>query len=109
MLRALGPAPEQRPATMAEVVRQLEASLGELRAGGLDEPLVGQTLGGRFRVLRRIGEEKLGTLFEAVHEPLGQKVVVKVLPDALRGSPSVVARFLNEANAASRIDADHAR
>ncbi len=61
-------------------------------------------LGGRYRLVRKLGEGGMGEVFEAEHEAIGKRVAVKVLHRGYGKSRDVVARFKREARAASRID-----
>jgi serine/threonine protein kinase len=61
------------------------------------------TLGGRYRLLRRIGSGGVGAVWEARDELLERPVAVKVLSQALCNNETVAARFLREAQAAGRL------
>jgi serine/threonine-protein kinase len=72
-----------------------------------NDPLIGATLGGRYKVIKAIGEGGMGIVYEAVHEVIEKKVAVKVLRDDFSKRPEVVARFRQEAKSASRIGHEH--
>ncbi len=59
---------------------------------------------GSFRVVREIGRGGMGVVLEAVEEPLGRRVALKVLPPELLASASARARFRREAELAARLD-----
>ena len=59
---------------------------------------------GDFRIVREIGRGGMGVVLEAVEEPLGRRVALKVLPPELVASPSARARFRREAELAARLD-----
>src|SRR4051812_3460530 len=67
------------------------------------DPLVGQTIGERYRLVRRIGAGGMGAVYEGLHTIIGRKVAVKLLHPQLAGDPDTVARFLNEARAAATL------
>jgi serine/threonine-protein kinase len=70
-------------------------------AGG--DPLLGTLVGGRYRLLARIGEGGMGVVYIAEHEAIEKKVAVKVLKDQYAQREDVVARFQQEAKSASRV------
>jgi len=59
---------------------------------------------GAFRIVREIGRGGMGVVLEALEEPLGRRVALKILPPELLASPSARARFRREAELASRLD-----
>jgi serine/threonine-protein kinase len=67
------------------------------------DPLVGKTIQGRYRVLRKLGEGGMGVVYTALHVDIEKKVAIKVLRDDFSKRPEVVRRFRQEAKAASRI------
>jgi serine/threonine-protein kinase len=71
------------------------------------DPLVGISLGGRYKVIRAIGEGGMGIVYEAIHELIEKKVAIKVLRDDFSKRPEVVERFRQEAKSASRIGHEH--
>ena len=59
---------------------------------------------GPYRILREIGRGGMGVVLEAIEEPLGRQVALKVLPPELLESASARARFDREAGLAARLD-----
>jgi serine/threonine-protein kinase len=67
------------------------------------DPLVGQVVGGRYRVLRQLGEGGMGNVYRAVQDAIEKKVALKVLKAEYSSSPDMVVRFHREAVSACRI------
>ncbi len=67
---------------------------------------VGSLLGGRYRLVRKLGEGGMGVVYEAVHVRLDQRFAVKLLGRAL-ATGSFVARFEREARAAAKLTSRH--
>ncbi|HEX8111440.1 MAG TPA: protein kinase [Kofleriaceae bacterium] len=58
---------------------------------------------GAYRVLRPIGEGGMGSVWLAEHIALGRRAALKMLRAELSNRPDIVARFFNEARAATSI------
>ncbi len=71
------------------------------------DPLLGQTLAGRYRIVRKIGEGGMGIVYEAVHVIIEKRVALKVLREDFSHREDVVERFRQEAKSASRIGHEH--
>jgi serine/threonine-protein kinase len=69
-----------------------------------DDPLIGETLG-VYRLLRRLGQGGMGTVYEA-SAPGDRRVAVKLISAGSRGA-NVVRRFLREARATRSIESRH--
>jgi serine/threonine-protein kinase len=67
------------------------------------DPLIGRVLSERYRILRKVGEGAMGTVYQAEHALIEKKIALKVLSPELTRRPDLVARFLQEAKSASRI------
>jgi serine/threonine-protein kinase len=67
------------------------------------DPLIGQTIGGRFVVEELIGHGGMGNVYRARHVEQGSPLVLKLLKPALLEDPTLVGRFEREAEAASRL------
>ncbi|MBP6609047.1 MAG: serine/threonine protein kinase, partial [Deltaproteobacteria bacterium] len=59
---------------------------------------------GNYRVVRKIGQGGMGSVWEAKHEQLHRKAAIKLLRRELSADPQLEVRFFNEAKAASRVD-----
>ncbi|MCB9577899.1 MAG: protein kinase [Polyangiaceae bacterium] len=71
---------------------------GELAAG---------TQVGQYRIERRLGSGGMGEVYAAVHVTLHKRVAIKVLHRQMAEDPVIVARFVREGQAASRIRHPH--
>lgn len=70
-------------------------------------PTIGGLIGGKYRVIRLIGEGGMGSVYEAQHEQLGTRVALKFLHPDLAEQQTLVARFLQEARVSARIKSPH--
>ena len=66
------------------------------------DPRLGEVLRARYRVLRRIGQGGMSTVYAGEHRN-GAAVAIKFLAAALRDSPEHVERFQREGRAANRV------
>ena len=64
---------------------------------------VGRVIDSRYRVLRKIGEGGMGTVYAAEHVEIGKIVAIKILHPHYSTEQELVERFRREARAASRI------
>lgn len=67
----------------------------------------GTEIAGKYRIERPLGAGGMGTVFEATHLSLRQRVALKVLPPDRQQRPGAAERFLREARAASRLRSQH--
>ena len=65
--------------------------------------LVGRTLGDRYRILSRMGQGGMGSIYLAEHVTLGKRMAVKVLRPEYSRDEELLDRFQHEARAASQI------
>jgi serine/threonine protein kinase len=62
---------------------------------------------GDYQLIRELGRGGMGIVFEAIHQSLGRRVAVKVLPQRLTNDPRAVQRFRWEAGAAAKLHHSH--
>src|SRR5215471_4127014 len=65
--------------------------------------LVGKVLAERYRIVRLIGEGGMGQVYEAHHVNINKRFALKLLRSEVVGSAQSLARFRQEAWAASSI------
>jgi serine/threonine-protein kinase len=70
-------------------------------------PAPGDLIGGKYRLIRTIGDGGMGVVYEARHEALGTAVALKFLKAELAQTPGLAARFLREARVAANIASPH--
>ncbi|MDB4884426.1 MAG: serine/threonine protein kinase, partial [Gemmatimonadetes bacterium] len=70
-------------------------------------PSVGDTLAGKYKIVRQLGKGGMGVVFLARHEILRQHVAIKMVLPEVALDPVFVARFMNEARAAAGIRNEH--
>ena len=67
------------------------------------DPLIGTELDGRYRVLERLADGGMATVYLAVDTRLEREVALKVMRPDLAQDPAFVARFHREARSAARL------
>ena len=72
-----------------------------------DDDVVGQTLAGKYRIEKILGKGGMGLVLGARHIKLDEPVAIKLLRAAMMDVDGMVARFLKEARAASKIKSVH--
>ena len=88
-----------------ELCRALnEHSLG----GRTDDSLIGQTLGGKYRIEGEIGAGGMCLVYRATQTLIGKTVALKVLRPQLAVDQEIVRRFEQEATALGRLHHPHA-
>jgi serine/threonine-protein kinase len=68
-----------------------------------NDPLIGQLIDGRYRVLRILGVGGIGLVYLCQHEVLEKPVAIKLLRSEYVAHDDLNERFLNEARASSAI------
>ncbi|MEV4193376.1 Stk1 family PASTA domain-containing Ser/Thr kinase [Streptomyces toxytricini] len=69
----------------------------------LDDPLVGQTLDGRYRIDARIAAGGMATVYRALDTRLDRVLALKVMHPALAADGAFVDRFIREAKSVARL------
>src|SRR5512144_1895199 len=77
---------------------------GQPPPGDGEDPWLGRTVEGKFRVEAMIGQGGMGRVYRARHLTLDRPVVLKMLHRAYSSDPQIVQRFQREARAASRLN-----
>jgi eukaryotic-like serine/threonine-protein kinase len=100
-----GPEVGRDPATEVSTARRGSPEYSA-RSGAPTEadPLVGQVIDGRYRVMHRVGAGGAGVVYQARHLQLGRLVAIKVLHAIFATLPEFRLRFEREALAASRVN-----
>jgi serine/threonine-protein kinase len=98
--RAVPPARPSRPEA-APAARPVPAAAPPKKE--LHRELLGQTIGGRYRIRGVLGEGGMGTVYDAEHVGLSRQVAIKVLSPAQSKKRVAVKRFQQEARAAGAI------
>ncbi len=70
----------------------------------INDPLVGTTYDGRYRIEKRIGSGGMANVYLAEDETLGRRVAIKVLHQRYAEDSQFVERFLREASAAAKLN-----
>jgi serine/threonine protein kinase len=67
------------------------------------DPWCDRLISGRFRLVSKLGAGGMGAVYEAIQDPIGRTVALKVLSEELAENPGQVERFKREAQAASQL------
>ncbi len=67
----------------------------------------GQVIGGKYKLIRAVGDGGMGTVYEAEHMLLGTRVAVKILHPEMVRRAGLIDRFLQEARVSARIQNPH--
>ncbi len=71
------------------------------------DPLIGKTVGGRFRLIQRLGSGGMSSVYLARHVMIDRLMAIKTLRRDLARDPVQRNRFLREARAVNRINHDN--
>jgi serine/threonine-protein kinase len=67
------------------------------------DPYVGQEILGQFRIMEKLGQGGMGSVYKAEQPSMDRLVAVKILHPRLAARPDLVTRFKREARAMSRL------
>src|SRR3982751_4601275 len=70
--------------------------------GSPQSSLIGATIG-NYRVVSKLGEGGMGSVYLAEHPSIGKKVALKVLHQEFSSNPEVAERFFTEAKSVNAI------
>ncbi len=107
--RCLHPNPAKRIQSAAEFLNQVDeirraaSTLPGVSPLSMEDSLVGQTLG-PYRLVSRLGQGGMATVYKAYEPALDRYVAVKVLPQFFAGDPIFVQRFRREAKAVAQLN-----
>ncbi|MGA9656477.1 MAG: serine/threonine-protein kinase, partial [Polyangia bacterium] len=68
---------------------------------------IGQSLEGKYKIIREIGRGAMGVVYEGLHIALDRRVAVKTLRQEMSNDADLATRFEREARAASAIGHPH--
>lgn len=68
-----------------------------------EQNFIGQTLDGKYRLIAKLGEGGMGSVYLGVQSQIEREVAVKILRSEFKVNPTAVKRFLREARAASKL------
>ncbi len=68
-----------------------------------EDPRIGMVLQDRYRIVRKLGDGGMGSVYEGEHVLIKRRVAIKVLHSQFAQNPEIVARFHREAEAATSI------
>jgi serine/threonine protein kinase len=102
----LHPEPAKRYPSLAAFLSALEDLRPQAEESpsviAMEDSLVGQTLGA-YRLVERLGQGGMATVYKAYEPALNRYVAIKVLPQFFANDPSFAVRFRREAKAVARL------
>ena len=70
-------------------------------------PTPNHVLGGKYRLVRQLGQGGMGSVWLAEHLTLRSPVAIKLIEPSIAANPEALARFLREAQAAASLRSPH--
>src|SRR5262245_34026300 len=67
----------------------------------------GHVIAGKFRLVRRLGQGGMGSVWAAEHLILNSQVAVKIIDSSIAQNQEALGRFLREAQAAAQLRSPH--
>ncbi|MBN1266939.1 MAG: protein kinase [Anaerolineales bacterium] len=89
--------------TLLSVVQDQRPDPAPPQLMGMEDSLVGQTLGA-YRLMERLGQGGMATVYKAYEPALDRYVAIKVLPQFFASDPNFTARFRREAKAVAQLN-----
>src|SRR5438445_2706646 len=72
-----------------------------------EDPLIGKTINGKYRMLRKLGAGGMGAVYLAEQMSIGRKVALKVLQGEFARDDQFINRFHQEARLAANLNHRH--
>lgn len=106
--RCLNLDPARRVQSAAEFLGKLDeirraTKLGQGKLMGMEDSLAGHTLGA-YRLVERLGQGGMATVYKAYEAALDRYVAIKVLPQFFANDPTFAQRFRREAKAIAQLN-----
>ena len=74
-----------------------------VKVGDTVDELIGQVIGGRYRIIKMVGQGGFGAVYKAQHTATGDTLAIKTLKADVEGNEDVVRRFRKEAKVTSKL------
>ncbi len=81
--------------------------IGEMEDTTKDDPMIGQVVGGRYRIARMLGKGNMARVYVAEQMSMERNVAVKVLQPDLIADEVAAGRFRQEVDAVARLHSPH--